>query len=305
MKKISVHIPFYFTKNKKSKERNFNKVCSSFLKLSKKTDIFVHTNKKFKNKKKRIKFIVHKLNKDHPFKLTWYCRKLMEKQKNKYDIFIYSEDDILFTKKNLNYWMKFKDICTNKNYNLGFLRVEMNKKDKKLYSTDQISKSKKYVKLNNKKYFVPTNPYCGFWIYDKKEFIKFVNTKWWKFKWSLRSNSGILHIREMASLGWHGTNINGQDMDRYLATIIPINKMKPDNRSFIKHLSNNYANSPRGLFGTFRINDIIDNELQKFIPKSPLNKFLNKTKYNIYSMLRINIKSLFNNAKLHPDLVKK
>ena len=30
-----------------------------------------------------------------------------------------------------------------------------------------------------------------------------------------------------------------------------------------------------------------------------------KTKYNIYSMLRINIKSLFNNAKLHPDLVKK
>ena len=56
----------------------------------------------------------------------------MEIQKNNYDIFIYSEEDILFTKKNLNYWNKYKDKCINKNYNLGFLRVEVNKKKQKI-----------------------------------------------------------------------------------------------------------------------------------------------------------------------------
>ena len=302
--KISVHIPLFIYSNKKNQQKNFFKACNSFLKLSNKTDLFVHTNKKVNFKKKRINFIYHKFRKDHPFKLTWYCRKLMEKQKEKYDIFIYSEDDILFTKKNLNYWLKYKDNCLKNNYNLGFLRVEKNKKNKKLYSTDQISKSSNYVILSNVKYLVPKNPYCGFWIYDKKEFNKFIKTKWWKFKWSLRSKSGILHIREMSSLGWHGTDINGEDMDRYIATIIPLNDKRFDKNSFLSHLSNNYVNSPKGLFGTIKVSDLVNNKLERFKPKTSFEKFFRKYKFLLYSYLRINIKSFFKNNNLHPDLIK-
>ena len=55
----------------------------------------------------------------------------MKSQKNNFDIFIYCEDDILFDKKNFNYWLKHKNTCIKNNYNLGFLRFEINKKDKK------------------------------------------------------------------------------------------------------------------------------------------------------------------------------
>ena len=89
----------------------------------------------------------------------------MEKQKNKFDIFIYCEDDILFTKKNLKYWFDHKDVCIGNNYNLGFTRYEI--KNKVPYSADQVAKSKYYVELLNKKYIVPDNPHCAFWIYDK------------------------------------------------------------------------------------------------------------------------------------------
>ena len=51
-------------------------------------------------------------------------------------------------------------------------------KNKTLYSPDQIDKSKYYVNLLNKKYFVPQNTSCAFWIYDKKEFNNFIKTKY-------------------------------------------------------------------------------------------------------------------------------
>ena len=303
--KISVHIPLYLENvSEKKRIKNFTKTCNGFLNLSSNTEVFVHSNKNMKSKNKKIKFIQYNFKNIHPFKLTWFCRKLMQKQKNNYDIFIYSEDDIFFFKKNLKYWLEYKDICMSNGYNLGFLRVEKNKKNKKLYSSDQISKSAYYINLFNKKYFVVDNPYCAFWIYDKKEFNKFVDTKWWKFNWSLRSKSGILHIREMSAWGWHGIRLNGIDMDRYLATVIPLKNNKINTNSFIRHLSDNYANSPKGKFGTFKVEEILNKDLKIFKPSSHLKKFITKMKSNFYSSVRINVKNFSKKNKLHPDLIK-
>ena len=106
--KISAHIPFYIKKPyDKKKINNFNKVCKNLLCLSNKSQIFVHTNQKFKSKNKKIKYFYYNFKTDHPFKLTWYCRNLMKSQRNNFDIFIYCEDDILFDKKNLKYWLKY------------------------------------------------------------------------------------------------------------------------------------------------------------------------------------------------------
>ena len=174
--KISVHIPLYVDLKKKKQLKNFKKVCSSFLSLSSKTKIFVHSNKKFKgNKKIKYFFYDFKKIKRHPSRLTWFCRDLMKNQKNNFDIFIYCEDDILFTKKNFIYWLKHKDECIKNNYNLGFTRYEI--KNKIFYSADQVAKSKYYVNLSNKKYIVPDNPHSAFWIYDKSEFKEFIKTK--------------------------------------------------------------------------------------------------------------------------------
>lgn len=51
----------------------------------------------------------------------------MYEQRKKFDIFIYSEDDILFKKKNFFYWLKYKDECIKNRYNIGFLRIEKKK----------------------------------------------------------------------------------------------------------------------------------------------------------------------------------
>lgn len=292
--KISVHIPLYLEQRKKKQFINFKKVCKSFLQLSNNTKLFIHSNKKFTNTKK-IKFFYYdfkKLN-QHPYKLTWFSRELMERQQNTFDIFIYCEDDILFTKKNFNYWLKYKDLFIKNNFNVGFTRYEI--KNKTLYSADQIKKSKYYVNLLNKKYIVPNNPYCGFWIYDKKEFKKFIKTKYWKFKWKWLTISGILLIREMATIGWHGVNINGKDMNKYIATIIPLKNKKIDNASFVRHLSNNFSINPAGLFGTVKINDIPDKNLKEFRPSTKVERFFKRVSYIIYSFSRINLKKYFKN----------
>ena len=118
--------------------------------------MFIQT-KKFKNNNKKIKYIKYNFKNDHPFKLTWFCRNLMKSQKNNFDIFIYCEDDILFDKKNFNYWLKHKNTCIKNNFNLGFLRFEINKKDKNYYSTDQIEQSSKFLNIAKKKYLVLAN----------------------------------------------------------------------------------------------------------------------------------------------------
>jgi len=294
--KISVHIPLYVDPQKKKQIKNFKKVCKSFLIISSNVRIFVHSNKKFKSNKK-IKFFYYNFNKikEHPYKLTWFWRKIMEKQKNKFDIFIYCEDDILFSKSNFKYWLEHKDLCIKNNYNLGFTRFEI--KNKTLYSADQVAKSKYYVNLSSKKYIVPGNPHCAFWIYDKMEFKKFIKTKYWKFDWKWITISGILLIREMATIGWHGVNMNGIDMNRYLATIIPLKKGQLDKNSFVRHLSNNFSLNPKGLFGTFKIKDIPEKNLKEFKPITPIGGFFKRLTYILYYFSRINIKKYIKRLK--------
>ena len=232
--KLSIHIPFFVGENFSKKIKNLELVCKNYQKISKKTEIYIHTNKHIKfNYKKKINIICHNLTNINPFKLTWLCRKLMFQQKNKFDIFIYGEDDIIFSRKNFNYWLKYKDICIDSNFNLGFLRVEKNLKNKKLYSTDQIKKIKFYLKIKNILFAKLESSYCALWIYDKDEFSKFIKSKYWNFNFNLESISGSQLTREMSAYGWHAPS-----MDRYNASIIPLNKGKLNTNSFLKHISN-------------------------------------------------------------------
>tara|TARA_B100000767_G_scaffold274341_1_gene307002 strand:+ start:1178 stop:2080 length:903 start_codon:yes stop_codon:yes gene_type:complete len=291
--RISVHIPYYISKNYVNKSSLLQKVCKSYLGLSKNVKIFIHTNKKIKSHNKKIKFIYHNLTKIHPFKLTWVCRKLMLKQINLYDVFIYGEDDLVFTKKNLNYWHKHKNVCLNNNFNLGFLRVEKRKQNNLLYSSDQISKIKKYVLLNNKKFAKLENSNSSFWIYTRNELKNFTKTKYWNFNYKWVTVSGILLIREMAAVGWHGEDMNGQFMNRYNATIIPIKKKKLVDGSFIKHISNNYANNPAGLFGSNKIDSLLSKKLDLFEKRNFLFEGIKRLKFYLYYFFRINLKEIY------------
>ena len=118
-----VHLVFFTKKNisNQTKLKHYKifylkKIIKSYISISSKISIFIHSNiitkeTKKLSKIKNVKFIKHNLINQNPRYFPWKCRDLMEKQRNKFDVFIYSEDDILFTKKNFSYWLKHKDIC--------------------------------------------------------------------------------------------------------------------------------------------------------------------------------------------------
>lgn len=272
--KIVVHITHHVTNDlKEINKKNIllKKIINNYLSLSKSVNIFIHLNKKIKLKYKstKVHYILHKLKKEHPFYLSWKCRKIMEKQKNNYDVFVYTENDILFKKNNFNYWLKNKDICKNNGYNLGFIRVEDNKK-KGLYAIDVFVKLKKSISINDKKFVInDINTYCAFWIYDNDEFNKFIRSNVWKFKWKTRFQH-YGDIRAMSAIGWHG-----RFMGHYKNTLIPLKNRRLDTNSIIYHLENKYSITNHGP-GSLKVNRLLNKELIKINFIYSLKTFVQK-----------------------------
>jgi len=209
------------------------------------TDIFIHTNQKFSKDQfmfynnGSLSIVFHDLSGIHPFYLPSLTRKLLKDQRNDYDVFIYVEDDILIPNQAINYWFIHKDTLLKHNYNLGFVRIEVDKKGDEYisdvchsadmsslgYLTTQISIDEKQYILNDK------NPYCAFWIYDKQEFNKFVDSKYY----DIRNVSGY-DIRAVVAIGLHGVETGW-----YKGTIIPMKDNQLVNECKVYHLPNNYV----------------------------------------------------------------
>ena len=290
--KIVVHIPFFNPNIDKFKI--LKKTTKSLKTLSNNVEIFVHTHNDFLNKKKiSFKVVIHKLSDEDLNKgyLTWKCREFFEKQKYKFDIFIYCEHDILFTKKNLKYWLQFKDGLIKNNFNLGFLATEFNRADNKFYSIHLQKKLINYVNIKDKKYMINPQAYCCMWIYDKAEFNSFIKTKWWKFKWNGKNYLSFYGITEMSGIGW-----NGMNMDRYSATAIPLyNKDKLNSGCFVRHLTNNYIHLRGKIFNDqktwckYNVQKVVDNISRQLPFKriSYIEKLLMIFKYSFRKILRI------------------
>jgi hypothetical protein len=249
--KITKHISFYFLK-----DRIFyiNNIINETNKYEYTTDIFIHTNNinlqesEFNNYTNGcIKIIYHDLSNINPFYLTWKCRDLLKQQKNDYDIFMYVEDDILVPYKSIKYWLEYNEKLIEMNYNLGFVRIEVENNIE--YITDLYGeKMNTIINLNEKQYCVNNkNPYCAFWIYNKNEFNKFVDSKYYNI-----INIPNYDIREKSAVGLHGEHTNW-----YKNTLIPIvnNKLNEDCR--IYHMPNNYVLNKNTLFATIKFDESI------------------------------------------------
>lgn len=283
-KKIAIHISHYISDI--SKKNYLQKIFKNFRKFNTNNYFFIHSNINLRSKnQKKIKYIFHNLKNEDPRYLTWKSRKLMEKQKNNFDYFIYMEDDISFTRKNFEYWLRYSKECIDNKFNLGFLRYEKDERGN-LWSSDLSYKLNKYVILKKKKYIVnDVNPYCAFWIYNKSEFNKFIKTNIWKFNWKKKSAFAFYNIQEMSAVGWHGLN-----MERYLASIIPISSKLPNTGSMIHHMSNIHVKK-KVLSYKVRIKNIIFKNLKKYKHPSKVNRITKQIKYDLYKPFQ---KYLFN-----------
>jgi len=260
MIKATAHITFFYDENR---FKYLDKAIEYIKDHPYHTDIYIHTNQYFRHKVfPDLNIIVHELP-ENPFYLTWKCRPIIEKQKDNYDIFMYLEDDIGIPKKAIEYWLKYKDECLRSGMNLGFLRVERNTADglfyvsdfkKKLektirsgmnlgflrverniadglfYVSDFKKKLKKTITIDGMSYIINNiNPYVAFWIYDKKEFNRFIQSKEWKFNFKGYS------IRASSAIGW-----NSPKSKRYKHTVIPLINNSIIDDCKVYHLPNNY-----------------------------------------------------------------
>jgi len=257
---ISIHIPFYNPNPEKTEGyRNLTRFdylkenISNLKNLSIKTDIFVHTHNHFLDDKNlKAKIVKHEINQTDLDKgyLTWLTRKLMKKQKDDYEYFMYLEHDIKFSEINLQYWFKHHKNLTNKNFHLGFLIYEQNHNDNEKYSIHIIKKLKNYIILDNQKYLVNDwDNYCCFWLYDKKQFNSFIKTKWWDFKKKLTNFRHNYGLTERSALGYHAFNVG-----YFKATLIPEIMDQPDPDCMIEHLTNNYFEK----FSNSKENEFLD-----------------------------------------------
>ncbi len=235
--KITKHITFYYDLNR---IKYINQIIDETNKYKYQTDIFIHTNvkdlkletfRKYENGK--LEIIYHDLTGINHHYLTWKCRDLLKFQKDDYDIFMYIEDDILVPKKAIDYWLTYNEKLIANNYNLGFLRIEV--KDNEEFVTDIIGHLDKSIILENQMFSVnDKNPYCAFWIYNKNEFLNFINSN----LYDLNTASIGYGIRESSAIGMHGVHNN-----YYKNTIIPLEDNSLDSSCRIYHLPNNYAYS--------------------------------------------------------------
>lgn len=250
--KISYHITFFFDRERMNYLKEILENIESY---PFEVDVFLHTNtdvdfKPYFNHK--IKIIYHNIENENPFFLSWKYRETMKSQRFDYDIFIYSDDDILIPLEAILYWLEYKNAVQLFGYNLGFFRIEKNLGKEFVLDLPnrKLSKLKKllysnYI-LNN------VNPYCGFWILDKFSFNKFVINK----KYDLNFICGY-ETREKSAIG-----INGLDDNLTKGVLIPYDNSLNGNCK-VYHLPNNYID--HNVFSTIEFDDVVDLSFSYFI----------------------------------------
>ena len=249
MMKIAKNICFYFNGDR---IKYINRIITETNKYPLQTDIFIHTNFNFdielltKYDNGNIKIVYYDLKNDvnfnkYPIIFPYYMKNNIKNLHNDYDIFIYVEDDILIPREALQYWLNYKDKLIEKNYNLGFFRIEIDDKGDE-YTSDNATSPyddnvngylHNTVEIDNELYIInDTNPYCAFWIYDKKEFNKYINSdRYYDCDWT----------RECVAFGLHRPGINW-----YKATVVPLQLKKLHRDCRVYHMPNNYVHRKGG-----------------------------------------------------------
>lgn len=246
--KITKHICFYYCEDR---FKYLNRIIDEVNTYKYTTDIFIHTNMNFPyekvlhaNTNGSLMLVLHDLKGDNPHKLTWRCRHLLQQQKDLYDIFIYVEDDILIPTETIQYWVKYKDLVMKHGYNLGFLRIERDEGGVEHITdlwTQDPSTPEGYLteglELESNQFVKNTvNPYCAFWIYDAKEFHRFVESPYYDLEKSFNVfHSHGYYMRESSAIGLHDKYLHW-----YKGTILPLQNGTLDPCCKVYHLPNNY-----------------------------------------------------------------
>jgi hypothetical protein len=182
----------------------------------------------------------------HPFFLTWIhfeiFRSIIESGQPG-DYFLYKEDDITFTRENIEYWYEgIKDLGGTEFFP-SFVRYEQEGSTTRRFLTDITKKSwlwklPKIKKSKEKCYVNFVENYQGLYLLDRVGMELHLQSK------SSHPDNGDWGIREKATRGLSLHTVPKKFFSRNLVAVNPKTK-RIDPRALIRHLPNNYLLEPR------------------------------------------------------------
>ena len=243
---LSIHISFYYKPERIQYLRQIVNETSKY--TTQYNDVYIHTNnKEFVwnsdcPKCTHVNIVYHDMKNEYGHYLTWKCRSLIKQQHDKYDYVMYVEDDVLVPKEAIEYWFKYKDICINNNYNLGFVRVEVDNKGTE-YCTDIFENRKVEILSVEDSQFAKLDcyneSYSGMWIYDKQELQNWISSKYWDLNNIMvnkKDKDGHeIMIREKSAYGLHYRKLKW-----YKCNLVKTFEGKLLDDCRVYHLANNY-----------------------------------------------------------------
>lgn len=248
MKTLALHVSFFY---RESRLPYLHRILDETKRYPWRTDVFIHCNERLDaleaNALKdgiKVVTICHELQGTNKYEICRLHRGLMKIQRHSYDYFALIEDDILVPAAALAYWDLHRGVVMKEGYNLGFMRVDTDDRGKD-FLTDVMGsvfgELESTLVINGSTYLLNNvNPYCAFWIYDKLEFGRFVDSCYW----NPDNVRGYDHAVS-AAIGLHGLNTHW-----YNGTLVPFaeGSLLPECR--IHHLPSNYVKDTRSLFAT-------------------------------------------------------
>ena len=269
--RIAIAITFFY---RHSRLEYLSQVCAAHRELGVEYSLFVITNTseprehriiEINAKHEDIKIISPKYI-GHPYLLTWAHRDIFREilaNQLGYTHFFYTEDDLLFTRSNMTYWLEASEKLKPTTLIPGIMRYEINCNEE-IVSSDitqqhQLESTPKII-IDGSTYVSLRQPYQGMYFLDKEQAIELLFTS------ASSPDTGIWGIREKAAQGLTYWNVPNGAYSRIVVPITEDNQIDP--RSLVHHLPNNYANDPNMPGGKILIKDIFTTN-QEQINKNP------------------------------------
>lgn len=238
-----------------------SKTVSNYIGLARKTDVFVVTN--ISDTDRIWDVLPHSRNDlslhfvtpsglGHPFLLAWTHREVFREVHacGAASHFLYSEDDLLFGRPNVEYWLRYREPLKRHGLIPSFFRVEQSR-DLGWVSTDCITPcspySQPHVMLDDGTLFVcMRNPYQGMYFLDRELMDEFSASP------AMSPDFGRWDIRERAAQGLTFVNVPNGYSSRNAVPMNSGNWCVP-REAWIHHMPNNYAEDPKVPFGKISV----------------------------------------------------
>ena len=257
-------ITFHYDENRLT---YLEKVCRQIPSLAFNYKIIVFTNIQDENSLNKIQNRLNDLpnlelvvrpQMSHPYFLSWAHHTTFKehlKLNSSFSHFMYLEDDIWITPRNINYWLRGRHELQNSSFYPSFVRYETNQKNYANYATDITTslqfKKLPYIMISTKyAYFNSPQCYQGMYLMDQEMLHEYYNSP------AYSPDFGNWNIREKAAQSLTFFNVPNKFFSRNLIGCSLFQKsVDPD--AFIEHLPANYANDKNSPFGKILINKLI------------------------------------------------